>query len=57
MRHGSLLGKLIHLFSSLPEIASGVISGGLFINDKSLDASDYYNLMTFGPETQKGSRS
>jgi hypothetical protein len=35
----------------------GVISGGLFINDKSLDASGYYNLMTFGPETQKGSHS
>lgn len=57
MRHGSLLGKLIYLFRSLPEIASGVISGSLRINDKSLDANVYYILMTFGPETQKGSHS
>jgi hypothetical protein len=32
-------------------------SKGLRISDKSLDADVYYNLMTFGPETQKGSHS
>ena len=50
----TILDRLLH---SLQEITLGVISLELLTDDKSVDANDYYNLMTFAPTIAKGSRT